>query len=41
MAILSLLYQGEPGAENDGMVSWNMMNIPILGKSNGNEFFDP
>lgn len=39
-AILSILYEQEPGAENDGFVSLDILNIPIAGASEVGNFYD-
>jgi len=39
-AILSILFEQEPGAENDAFVHMNILNIPKAGDPEVGDFFD-
>ena len=41
MAILSILFTENPGAENNAMESWNVMNIPVANGPHTGDFFEP
>ena len=41
MAVLSILFEAEPGADNDAFAAWNVMNIPVQGTVAVSDFFDP
>ena len=41
MAILSILFTENPGAENNAMESWNVMNIPVARGESIGDFFEP
>ena len=41
MAILSIIFTENPGAENNAMESWNVMNIPVARGESIGDFFEP